>query len=290
MLETAAESITAGARREPDIAVASRRSSATGAISMTSTVFAVLTGLVLYAGWSVRDEGYLTAEVGAGYTLGLAGVAAMAALLLYPLRKRLRFMNQAGAMRHWLQIHMLLGVIGPVLIMFHCSFRVGSLNSAVALVSMLIVAASGIVGRFLYARLHRGLYGRRLRLRELLDTLTENDAHIRDAPLPEELSATLTDLTTVACETPHSLLHGVARWARLSLETRRLQLRLLFRARRSDATSRTRLLPLHLATVRQVAGFTVYERMFALWHVVHVPLFWMMLVAIGIHVVAVHMY
>ncbi len=48
---------------------------------------------------------------------------------------------------------------GPLLILAHSTFRVGSLNAGVALYSMIIVALSGIVGRFIYSRVNRGLYG-----------------------------------------------------------------------------------------------------------------------------------
>jgi hypothetical protein len=50
-----------------------------------------------------------------------------------------------------------LGVGGPLLVLLHCGFRAGSLNAAAALYSMVIVASSGVIGRFLYVRVNRGL-------------------------------------------------------------------------------------------------------------------------------------
>jgi len=41
---------------------------------------------------------------------------------------------------------------------------------------------------------------------------------------------------------------------------------------------------------RQVAEFRVYERLFSLWHVLHLPLFFMLLAAGIVHVIAVHVY
>jgi hypothetical protein len=46
----------------------------------------------------------------------------------------------------------------------------------------------------------------------------------------------------------------------------------------------------HLAAVRKVAEFSFYERLLALWHLLHYPLFLMMVLAAVVHVVAVHMY
>jgi hypothetical protein len=46
----------------------------------------------------------------------------------------------------------------------------------------------------------------------------------------------------------------------------------------------------YLLTVRRAAGFSFFERLFALWHVLHVPLFVMLVIAGFTHVVAVHLY
>jgi hypothetical protein len=46
----------------------------------------------------------------------------------------------------------------------------------------------------------------------------------------------------------------------------------------------------HIDLVRRIAELGTYERLFAFWHVLHLPLFFMLLVAGIAHVVAVHMY
>jgi len=46
----------------------------------------------------------------------------------------------------------------------------------------------------------------------------------------------------------------------------------------------------HLRRVRRVAELGSYERMFSVWHVFHLPFFYMLVVAALIHVLAVHMY
>ena len=50
------------------------------------------------------------------------------------------------------------------------------------------------------------------------------------------------------------------------------------------------LLRQRLAAARRVAEFEGCERLFALWHVMHIPLFVMMLIAGFVHVIAVHIY
>ena len=46
----------------------------------------------------------------------------------------------------------------------------------------------------------------------------------------------------------------------------------------------------HLAAVRRVARFSFYERVFALWHALHLPLCFLLFISAGIHVYAVHSY
>mgnify|MGYP003349643069 CR=1 FL=1 len=62
---------------------------------------------------------------------------------------------------------MFLGVAGPIAILYHCTYRMGATNSNVALWSMIIVSSSGLVGRYLYSRIHFGLYGSRANLDEI---------------------------------------------------------------------------------------------------------------------------
>jgi hypothetical protein len=45
-----------------------------------------------------------------------------------------------------------------------------------------------------------------------------------------------------------------------------------------------------LAATRRVASFEGYERLFSLWHALHIPLIFMMVIAAVIHVIAVHVY
>lgn len=53
---------------------------------------------------------------------------------------------------------------------------------------------------------------------------------------------------------------------------------------------RVALIDAHLASVQRLAQLAVFERLFSLWHVLHVPLFWLLVASAIAHVVAVHMY
>jgi hypothetical protein len=121
----------------------------------------VITAVLIY-GWLHRNDHWINPETGIGYALGIVGGSLMLLLLVYPFRKRIRYLRAIGSVGFWFRFHMLLGLLGPLAILYHARYSWGALNSAVAMGAMLIVAGSGLIGRFLYSRVHRGYSGRKL--------------------------------------------------------------------------------------------------------------------------------
>jgi uncharacterized membrane protein SirB2 len=93
-----------------------------------------------------------------GNLLGVAGVSLMVVMHVYTLRKKARWMSRLGSPTIWLEFHIFCGVLGPVLITLHTSFKFNGLIS-VAYWSMVIVVLSGFVGRYLYVRIPRSIRG-----------------------------------------------------------------------------------------------------------------------------------
>lgn len=282
--------------------------------SFTRSIANVAPGLVAIAvtgslliGWLESDEEYLTPESGIGYWLGIYGSTAMLLLLIYSLRKRSKATRSIGSIPLWFRLHMLLGVAGPVLILFHANFKLGALNSNVALFSMLIVAASGVVGRYLYAKVHMGLYGRKAEVKEILadaESLREFLGHeLRAADyIVEELNSFS---QRVIAKPPKGLFSSLWLGAVLAAQSRVLRRHILNETRRlirlhgktrgwSWWERRKRLarirevVRLYFSAVLKAAKFAFFERLFALWHVLHLPLFFFMLLTGIVHVWAVH--
>ena len=131
--------------------------------TVVCSVIAALVGLA----WWITEQGWFTSWSRTGYWLGVAGGVAMLLLFTYPLRKRWKVTYTWGATKHWFAIHMVLGVMGPWLILLHSTFSVRSTNAAVALYAMIAVALSGVVGRFLFTRLNTDLRGEQASLASL---------------------------------------------------------------------------------------------------------------------------
>jgi len=125
------------------------------------TLVYLLLALLVWGTWRISLLGYFNPGDDIGYWMGVVGAVMMLVVLAYPLRKHVRFAYGWGNIRAWFWMHIVLGILGPLVILLHSNFQTNSLNAAVALYSMLLVAGSGIAGRFIFQRVNRGLHGSR---------------------------------------------------------------------------------------------------------------------------------
>lgn len=269
---------------------------------------AALALLLLVLAWFVASGHLFKAGDDIGYNLGLAGGLMMLSLLIYPLRKRLRFMDRMGSMQAWFRYHQIAGITGPVLVLFHSTFRIGSMNARVALYAMILVAVSGVIGRFLYRHIHRGMYGQHLTMRDAENDLAQCTEDVRSVfaaypKIEEKLKAFR--VAAFAHEPKLSarlwrFMTLKARGHRLSQAIREQIKRALHKAKHENQmTQRQRILTYQLAkqkadayvdAVCEAAQLSSWERLFSLWHVAHVPFLYLLVISGIVHVVAVHMY
>jgi hypothetical protein len=271
------------------------------------TLYGVLAILVLGA-WQLTRLGWFEPGDDVGYWLGVAGGTMILLLFSYPLRKYVRFTHRWGKVKWWFIAHMVLGIGGPLLILVHSTFHLKSLNGSVAFFSMLIVAGSGVAGRFLYVRIHRGLSGELNNLADL-----QRQAGLAEGELKSRLRFAPEVAERLLAFEAKALAGGggwPAMMGRLFLLP--LQQRLAFSESSTDLTARLRaiakergwsrdhyrrrrrhvesLTRRYLESVVRVAQFTAYERLFALWHVLHVPFVYLLILTACFHVFAVHAY
>jgi hypothetical protein len=240
-------------------------------------------------GWTVREERYVTPDTGLGYWLGLAGLACMIALLFYSVRKRALWLRSAGSLRDWLSVHMLLGLVGPLFVLFHANFRLGSLNSNVSLACVLLVASSGVIGRLLYPRVHHELTGRRATLAEVRAATESRRASLRDATAHEPaLFQELAAIDELAARPggPARLLVRMLVLRRRARTVRRRYPALW----EADPGRQPGGLADYVSAVGGFLSFRACERMFALWHSFHLPFCVVLFAAAAVHVLAVHLY
>lgn len=259
-----------------------------GILKLTSAVWYTGVLLVLAAGWSVRSERYLVAETGTGYWLGIIGGSLMLLLLIYPFRKRFARWNAIGSVKSWFRIHMIFGIVGPVAVIFHSGFKLGSFNSSIAFICMLIVAGSGLIGRSLYRRIHHGLYGRKIRFDDLysaneLPGMLLSGTEGIDFELIDEFEQIQEALTHKHTGEKRSL--GFYRGMKKRVG------KLRKRVRRSDlGKAEKQQIQRGLKGLHSICVLGINEILFSYWHVLHLPLFVMMIMTGIIHVAVVHLY
>lgn len=248
-------------------------------------LFFLFAGYLIIKGMLHRDDSIFTAEKGVGYMLGIIGGSMMLVLLLYPVRKHIRVFRSLGPVRYWFRIHMILGVAGPVLILYHANFSLGATNSNVALICMLIVSGSGLFGRFFYSRIHEGLYGKKIEFNDLRKSITDIHAHIEK--VSAETGNMLRSLEQQAVQ-PKTLLLAIPRmfWFRVQIFIAQRRASVILNNQRQFRNE----LDTYFDKLTRLVNFSVYERLFSLWHVFHIPLFILLVISGIVHVIAVHIY
>jgi len=280
-------------------------------ISYSTLLFSLFTSLVLIFSWLERDEYWYNAEDGLGYAFGIIGGSMMLLLLLYPARKYWKPMRNAFKVHHWFRLHMVFGVWGPVFILLHSNFNLGSLNSNIALFSMLLVAGSGLIGRYVYQKLHRGLYGEQIAFSDLNDDYQQSKSHFSHIPfftsevqqllieIEEKLSKRKVPLSV--CLWGRRQISHIQQQSNKSLKKlvkqQLLKNNALTEAQYQSSDTQNSGLFKHieywhsgLFKLKKMASYALYTRLFSLWHVFHLPIFFMMIIAAVVHIFVVHMY
>jgi hypothetical protein len=210
----------------------------------------------------------------------------MLAPVVYGFRKRIPQLRNVGTMKTWLNVHIFCGIVGPVLVTFHTSFKFNGLVS-VAYWSMVAVVLSGFAGRYLYARIPRSLRGIELSRAELDARADELRQRLADARLPNPLVEKIAAFERDAVPGPSSsslvgLFFGEMRVRRnlavlgQEIEQTGCSPELLHEVAGVIAERATLL--------RHTAYLGKTKAMFDLWHVFHMPLVYIMFGIVVLHV------
>lgn len=234
----------------------------------------------------------------------------MLSILMYPMRKRVPFMRNWSITPKWFKWHMVLGILGPALIMFHSTFVIRSINAGVAMACMLLVSGSGIFGRFFYTKIHHGIYGRQTTLDQLhkeLDGYGNVKSIFSFAPEIQQKLTEFRDKSLALSKTGKpSYWNFLVADLRAKLLTRKLIVELedamyadANEKRWNDAQMRRldqlffqneKFIRSYIVTILDLTQFLTYGRLFTLWYDLHVPVVFMLVFSSIWHVVAVHKY
>jgi hypothetical protein len=230
-----------------------------------------------------------TGLLGQGY--GIVGsLMITVGVIMYSSRKRWRAMANLGRIKNWLEFHIFLCLLGPILVVYHTTFKFGGLV-AVSFWSMAAVVLSGVIGRYFYVQIPKGIHGNELSSQDLVaenekiaETLRRQFGFDEDllkridsAALPSKPVAEMGLMEVIS----FFIVNDLMRRSRLhtlfaELERRGLQAHLLSRIR--VMASRRIML------TRRIAFLQQFKRIFHYWHVVHLPFSIVMFVILSVHV------
>lgn len=292
-----------GAPPRPTAHPASRTKS--GMRWTTITMIAVLAALNLYGaryymlplGERVRDPMHtlLRSSGTLGQATGVLAFLIFVFLWLYPLRKKWRALAFTGSIAKWLDVHVVAAIGLPLLLTVHAAWRSDGLIG-IGFASMLVVCASGVVGRYLYTRIPRARSGAELTRDEVV---VERNRLIDDIATdvgldPRVIESALDDGGQGGGEAgvmrifADLFTNDIRRWRK----TRQLRHRLqeLAQGRQVSEAALSHALKLadrEIALSQQVRMLEATQRVFRYWHVAHKPFALTALLAVMIHVVVV---
>jgi hypothetical protein len=235
-----------------------------------------------------------------GMKLGMLGVFLFFLIYLYPLRKRWGWLGRQGNSRHWLDFHVVLGTLAPLIVAFHSTFKFGNI-AGMAFWSMLAVTISGFVGRYLYSHIPRGLSAAELSMKEIQDQeealrkeLAEQKAAfgfsvdaLSELPSPAELAktpliASLLSMFLIDIKRPFKA--STLRLRRAGFGAWLLSCFGLFSTRDKKLERAIRLAQKQSSLSQSIAFLSRTQRIFQLWHVIHRPFSYAFAILAIIHI------
>ena len=223
-----------------------------------------------------------------GHGMGIIGSLFMIlGVLLYMFRKRYRIFSRIGILKHWLEFHIFLCTLGPILVLFHTSFKFGGIV-AISFWSMVAVFLSGIIGRFIYIQIPRTIEGRELSLNEVRDMAGDISNTLSSTTGLDEESL---QIIANAAKPKAQLQNGnfVTRYFNKKAENRKtlstvkavMQRNNLQKAQQKQVIS---LVKNEWSLNSRIERLVLMQNLFKYWHVAHLPFALVMLVIMIIHV------
>lgn len=226
-----------------------------------------------------------------GHGLGILGSLMMImGVSLYMLRKRVRFFFRFGFLKYWLEFHIFLCTVGPMLILFHTAFKFGGIVS-ISFWSMVVVVASGFIGRFIYLQIPHSIQGQELDVFALnrteadLNAELQNKISIDEKILKEIDQVTKTEkyLRISALKSFFVVVQDYRKIIRILGKLKHhLQKDLKLEKTKTKEILKTAKTKMILS--RRIGMLRTMQKLFNYWHIFHLPFALSMFIIMLVHV------
>lgn len=206
----------------------------------------------------------------------------------YMLRKRLRSWSKIGQIKYWLEFHIFLCTLGPILVLFHTAMKFGGIVS-ISFWSMVAVFASGIIGRFIYVQIPRTIEGRELSLYELQNSKSNITDILNDQFSLNQKTIDLIEHATDA----HTFIRGGSSLGRFikKYQVDNKNIKKIKKELSQYQLSKTQIKQVlnsiknEIIINKRIDRLNFMKNLFKYWHVAHLPFAIIMLVIMIVHIV-----
>ncbi len=225
-----------------------------------------------------------------GHGFGILGSFLMiTGVVIYMVRKRIKRFARSGALKYWLELHIFLCTIGPILILFHTSFKFGGIVS-VSFWSMVAVFVSGIIGRFIYIRIPHTIDGNEMNMQQINNLNTDltikliNDYNLDNATIDK-----IDNLTKVLHQGRASLNELIITFIPKYLENRK-KISLVSKELKENNISKynrkqiIKIVKEKISISNKIYYLRLMQSIFKYWHVAHLPFAIIMLIIMFVHI------
>ena len=223
-----------------------------------------------------------------GHGLGIIGtLLILIGVFSYIGRKKKKFLPRVGALKYWLEFHIFLCSVGPLLILFHTAFKFGGIVS-ISFWSMVAVVLSGVIGRFIYIQIPRTIQGRELSLAEIKEMKDNMSQGLKtkygfDDSIYEPLLAATQRKVEFSDE---GFIKRMFKRIQFNKEVKRGVQMILIQTNLTGKEKRgvMKLVNYEMTMNARINRLQTMQTLFKYWHVAHLPFALIMLVIMVIHV------
>ena len=228
---------------------------------------------------------------GWGHGFGIIGTLMMIfGVAIYMIRKRTPKILGFGYLKHWLEFHIFLCTVGPILVLYHTAFKFGGIVS-VSFWSMVLVVLSGVVGRFIYIQIPRTIQGKEIDINDLASMREELIEKMKlemlfDVRLIKELDELASPERYKSLGTLGTILIYFKDFFRIRSFQSKLKKNLAVagfsKIRRKEIKNKAQA---EIILSRRLGMLRTMQNLFRYWHVAHLPFAIAMFVIMIIHVI-----
>jgi hypothetical protein len=184
-----------------------------------------------------------------GHSIGVLGfILMMMTETFYSLRKR-SMLARWGRLSSWLELHIIMGIVGPYMVLLHTSWKFNGLAGVLMLMTIIVVA-SGFLGRYIYTSIPRTADGAEMENADIERLIADLEVEINAIHIAKSDDDTR----------PVNNQGNVKNLKRLTRRRRILQ--------------------------TQMASLATARRMMSLWHTIHIPLGMVVFTTAFFHIIA----